>query len=103
MPENKPISDSALADLDLDHASIKNVKFGGIGGRIVNAYPAIRERLRVAEANAARLRSALGKANLAIEQIHDEWAEPMSSHDAGAGQVAAICTMASLEIDISLS
>ena len=48
--KNKPITDSALAELDIDYASIKNVKFGGIGGKIVDSYPALRERLRRAEA-----------------------------------------------------
>jgi len=50
MAQNEPITDSALAELDFDYASIKNVKFGGIGGKIVDSYPALRERLRMAEA-----------------------------------------------------
>ena len=48
--KSQPITDAALAELDIDYVSIKNVKFGGIGGKIVDSYPALRERLRMAEA-----------------------------------------------------
>ena len=53
-------------------------------------------------AHAADLRGALEAANTAIEQVHDEWAEPTSAHDAGAGQAAAICFAAAMDIEASL-
>lgn len=39
-------ADQQLAELDRDYESIKNVKFGGIGGKIVNAYPMLRQKIR---------------------------------------------------------
>ena len=47
------------------------------------------------------LEAALCKANERIEVIHDEWAEPSTS--AAMGQIAAICLIASTEIDAALA
>jgi len=59
-------------------------------------------RAEAAESTAAGLRQALEAADKAIEQVHDEWAEPVSAHDAGAGQAAAICFAASMAIETAL-
>jgi hypothetical protein len=49
-----PITDSDLAELDALYAGL-NCSFGGIGGRIVDAYPFIRRRLAEVEAERDRL------------------------------------------------
>jgi hypothetical protein len=38
--------DQQLTQLDRDYESIKNVKFGGIGGKIVSAYPMLRQKIK---------------------------------------------------------
>ncbi len=50
----KNITDAELAELDALYAGLK-FSFGGIGGRIVDAYPLIRSRLAKVEAELSRL------------------------------------------------
>lgn len=64
---------------------------------------AMSDKLIAAESTAAGLRRALEEADKALEQVHDEWAEPTSAHDAGAGQAAAICFAASMAIEAALA
>ena len=48
------ITDSDLAELDALYAGL-NCSFGGVGGKIVDAYPLIRQRLARAEAELDRI------------------------------------------------
>lgn len=64
---------------------------------------AMSDKLIAAESTVAGLRRALEEADKALEQVHDEWAEPTSAHDAGAGQAAAICFAASMAIEAALA
>ena len=66
-------------------------------------WDALQQGERDAQSTAAGLRRALEEADKAIEQVHDEWAEPVSAHDAGAGQAAAICFAASMAIETALA
>ena len=50
------MNDEQIAELKRLHAQIANIKLGGIGGRIVNAFPALIAALEEAEAERDRWR-----------------------------------------------